>query len=148
MEMRKYILLVSVWFISLNVSAQDIAINRQINALKLDTTLIYAEATMKELKDAELNANALFNLKVSEWVEQTYKGDNIEFDISKIRQHRKELQMMRNNLYYRVFVYICKDSINVERPEPEVKEEKLMLFFYIDCIKYIYLIYTLSFIYI
>lgn len=127
MEMRKYILLVSVWFISLNISAQDIAINRQINALKLDTTLIYAEATMKELKDAELNANALFNLKVSEWVEQTYKGDNIEFDISKIRQHRKELQMMRNNLYYRVFVYICKDSINVERPEPEVKQEKLML---------------------
>ena len=58
MEMRKYILLVSVWFISLNISAQDIAINRQINALKLDTTLIYAEATMKELKDAELNANA------------------------------------------------------------------------------------------
>ena len=124
MEMRKYILLVSVWFISQNISAQDIAINRQINALKLDTTLIYAEATMKELKDAELNANALFNLKVSEWVEQTYKGDSIEFDISKIRQHRKELQMMRNNLYYRVFVYICKDSINVERPEPEVKEEK------------------------
>jgi hypothetical protein len=127
MEMRKYILLVSVWFISLNVSAQNFTTNRQINALKLDTTLIYAEATMKELKNAELDANALFDMKVSEWIEQTYKDEEIKYDLSEIRRHRKELHMLRSNLYYRVFIYIYLNDIEVERLQPKVKEEKFIL---------------------
>lgn len=127
MEMRKYILLVSVWFISLNVSAQNFTTNRQINALKLDTTLIYAEATMKELKNAELDANALFDLKVSEWIEQTYKDEKIKYDLSEIRRHRKELQMLRSNSYYRVFIYIYLNDIEVERLQPMVKEEMFVL---------------------
>ena len=124
--MRKYILLVSVWFISLNISAQDIAINRQINALKRDTTLIYAEATMEKLKDAETNANTFFNMKLSEWVKLQYDMDLSDVELREIRLHRKEIQMMRYYLY-RVFVYISKDSIKVEHPEPEIKEEKIML---------------------
>lgn len=127
MEMRKYILLVSVWFISLNVSAQNFTTNRQINALKLDTTLIYAEATMKELKNAELDANALFDMKVSEWIEQTYKDEKIKYDLSEIRRHRKELQMLRSNSYYRVFIYIYLNDIEVERLQPMVKEEMFVL---------------------
>ena len=127
MEMRKYILLVSVWFISLNVSAQNFTTNRQINALKLDTTLIYAEATMKELKNAELDANALFDLKVSEWIEQTYKDEKIKYDLSEIRRHRKELHMLRSNSYYRVFIYIYLNDIEVERLQPMVKEEMFVL---------------------
>ena len=127
MEIRKYILLVSVWYISLNVSAQNFTTNRQINALKLDTTLIYAEATMKELKNAELDANALFDLKVSEWIEQTYKDEEIKYDLSEIRRHRKELHMLRSNLYYRVFIYIYLNDIEVERLQPKVKEEKFIL---------------------
>jgi len=126
MEMRKYILLVSVWFISQNISAQDIAINRQINALKRDTTLIYAEATMEKLKDAETNANTIFNMKLSEWVKLQYDMDLSDVELREIRLHRKEIQMMRYYLY-RVFVYISKDSIKVEHPEPEIKEEKIML---------------------
>ena len=127
MEMRKFILLVSVWYISLNVSAQNFTTNRQINALKLDTTLIYAEATMKELKNAELDANALFDMKVSEWIEQTYKDEEIKYDLSEIRRHRKELHMLRSNLYYRVFIYIYLNDIEVERLQPMVKEEKFIL---------------------
>jgi hypothetical protein len=127
MEMRKFILLVSVWYISLNVSAQNFTTNRQINALKLDTTLIYAEATMKELKNAELDANALFDMKVSEWIEQTYKDEEIKYDLSEIRRHRKELHMLRSNLYYRVFIYIYLNDIEVERLQPKVKEEKFIL---------------------
>ena len=127
MEIRKYILLVSVWYISLNVSAQNFTTNRQINALKLDTTLIYAEATMKELKNAELDANALFDMKVSEWIEQTYKDEKIKYDLSEIRRHRKELHMLRSNLYYRVFIYIYLNDIEVERLQPKVKEEKFIL---------------------
>jgi hypothetical protein len=126
MEMRKFILLVSVWYISLNVSAQNFTTNRQINALKLDTTLIYAEATMKELKNAELDANALFDMKVSEWIEQTYKDEEIKYDLSEIRRHRKELHMLRSNLYYRVFIYIYLNDIEVERLQPKVKEEKFI----------------------
>jgi hypothetical protein len=127
MEMRKFILLVSVWYISLNVSAQNFTTNRQINALKLDTTLIYAEATMKELKNAELDANALFDMKVSEWIEQTYKDEEIKYDLSEIRRHRKELHMLRSNLYYRVFIYIYLNDIEVERLQPKVKEGKFIL---------------------
>lgn len=127
MEIRKYILLVSVWYISLNVSAQNFTTNRQINALKLDTTLIYAEATMKELKNAELDANALFDMKVSEWIEQTYKDEEIKYDLSEIRRHRKELHMLRSNLYYRVFIYIYLNDIEVERLQPKAKEEKFIL---------------------
>jgi len=127
MEMRKFILLVSVLYISLNVSAQNFTTNRQINALKLDTTLIYAEATMKELKNAELDANALFDMKVSEWIEQTYKDEEIKYDLSEIRRHRKELHMLRSNLYYRVFIYIYLNDIEVERLQPKAKEEKFIL---------------------
>ena len=52
--------------------------------------------------------------------------DLSDSELREIRLHRKEMQAMRYYLY-RVFVYICKDSIKVEHPEPEVKEEKFML---------------------
>lgn len=126
MEMRKYIVFIIFWSISLGCTAQDFVTNDKINALKRDTTLIYAEVTMEKLKEAETNANTLFNMKVSEWVKQQYDMDLSDTELREIRLHRREIQTMRYYLY-RVFVYIDKDSINVERPEPEVKEEKLML---------------------
>lgn len=126
MEMRKYIVFIIFWSISLGCTAQDLVTNDKINALKRDTTLIYAEVTMEKLKEAETNANTLFNMKVSEWVKQQYDMDLSDTELREIRLHRREIQTMRYYLY-RVFVYIDKDSIKFERPEPEVKEEKLML---------------------
>lgn len=127
MEMRKIILLVSVGFISLNISAQDITIDKQINALKLDTTLIYAEATMKELRDAEEGANLLFEANIAEWAIKELGEEYVEQVVDNARRYRDEIRRPRGN-YYRVFVYVKKDSIEVERPRPlEVKEKKFML---------------------
>jgi hypothetical protein len=66
-------------------------------------------------------------MKVSEWIEQTYKDEKIKYDLSEIRRHRKELHMLRSNLYYRVFIYIYLNDIEVERLQPKVKEEKFIL---------------------
>ena len=127
MEMRKIILLVSVGFISLNISAQDITIDKQINALKLDTTLIYAEATMKELRDPEEGANLLFEANIAEWAIKELGEEYVEQVVDNARRYRDEIRRPRGN-YYRVFVYVKKDSIEVERPRPlEVKEKKFML---------------------
>lgn len=126
MEMRKYIVFITFWVVSLGCTAQDYVTNDQINALKRDTTLIYAEVTMEELKEAEINANTIFDMKVTEWVKQQYDMDLSDSELREIRHHRQEIQTMRYYLY-RVFVYIYKDSIKVERPEPEIKEEKFML---------------------
>lgn len=126
MEMRKYIVFITFWCISLGCTAQTVDMNNRINEIKRDTTLIYAEVTMEKLKEAEINANTIFDMKVSEWVKQQYDMDLTDSELREIRLHRKEMQAMRYYLY-RVFVYICKDSIKVEHPEPEVKEEKFML---------------------
>lgn len=126
MEMRKYIVFITFWSLSLGCTAQTVDMNNRINKIKRDTTLIYAEVTMEKLKEAEINANTIFNMKVSEWVKQQYDMDLTDSELREIMLHRKEIHAMRYFLY-RVFVYICKDSIKVERPEPEVKEEKFML---------------------
>ena len=126
MEMRKYIVFITFWCLSLGCTAQTVDMNNRINEIKRDTTLIYAEVTMEKLKEAEINANTIFDMKVSEWVKQQYDMDLTDSELREIRLHRKEMQAMRYYLY-RVFVYICKDSIKVEHPEPEVKEEKFML---------------------
>ena len=86
MEMRKYLLLGLVCFISLIISAQDIAIDKQINALKLDTTLIYAEATMKSLRDAEEGANLLFEANVAEWTIKEFGEEYVEQVIENARR--------------------------------------------------------------
>lgn len=124
--MRKYIVFITFWSLSLGCTAQTVDMNNRINKIKRDTTLIYAEVTMEKLKEAEINANTIFNMKVSEWVKQQYDMDLTDSELREIMLHRKEIHAMRYFLY-RVFVYICKDSIKVERPEPEVKEEKFML---------------------
>ena len=127
MEMRKYLLLGLVCFISLIISAQDIAIDKQINALKLDTTLIYAEATMKSLRDAEEGANLLFEANVAEWTIKEFGEEYVEQVIENARRYRDEIQKPRGN-YFRIFVYVKKDSIEVEHLRPlEVKEVKIML---------------------
>ena len=126
MEIRKYIVFIIFWSISLGCTAHDLVTNDKINALKRDTTLIYAEVTMEKLKEAETNANIIFNMKVSEWVKQKYDMDLSDTDFREIRRHRREIQTMRYYLY-RVFVYIDKDSIKVDHPGLEIKEEKLML---------------------
>lgn len=127
MEMRKYLLLGLVCFISLIISAQDIAIDKQINALKLDTTLIYAEATMKSLRDAEEGANLLFEANVAEWTIKEFGEEYVEQVIENARRYRDEIQKPRGN-YFRIFVYVKKDSIEVEHMRPlEVKEVKIML---------------------
>ena len=126
MEMRKYIVFITFWCISLGCTAQTVDMNNRINEIKRDTTWIYAEATMKTLRDAEEGANLLFEANISEWVRYEFGEDFVEQIIEKARQSRDEIQMPRG-FYFRVFVFVKKDSIVVELPKPEIKEKKFML---------------------
>ena len=83
---------------------------RSINAIKRDTTYIYAEATTGNADSAVYNAKAILEVKVDEWVRQQHPSEGIEVCIAKAKQHTFEVRTHRGNLQ-RAFVYVRKGDI-------------------------------------
>lgn len=83
---------------------------RNINAVKRDTTYLYAEATTKDLSEAYQGAKAILEVKVSDWVRAQHPGENIELCIVKAKEHFIQIETRRGELY-RAFVYVRKGDI-------------------------------------
>ena len=107
-------LLLSILFItcclsfSIAQTASDVAKN--INKVKRDTMYIYAEATMKDLDEANNGARAILEMKVGDWVRAQYPTEGIDVCIVKAKEHVIQLETRRGDLY-RAFVYVRKSDI-------------------------------------
>ena len=90
--------------------AQTLAATKEINAIKRDTTCIYAEATMKDVNEAIIGAKSILEVKVGDWIRSQHPNEGIEVCIAKAKEHSFEVQTRRGD-YYRAFVYVKKRDI-------------------------------------
>lgn len=81
-----------------------------INAIKRDTSFIYAEATMKDAVEAQSGARALLELKICEWLRSKHPKLNADSLVSVSRVHWLDLVSRRGN-YSRAFVYVNKQVV-------------------------------------
>lgn len=93
--------------------AQDIeSVDSQndINAIKRDTSYIYAEATMKDAIEAKSGARAILELKIRDWLRNCYPGKNADSLVNQSKSHWCDLLTSRGN-YNRVLAYVSKQII-------------------------------------
>ena len=83
MAMKRIVSVISCLILSLSLVAQDDLV-RQIGKIKRDANYIYAEATMKNQKEALEGAKAILEVKVSDWIQQQ-TTDNVDVCIAKVR---------------------------------------------------------------
>lgn len=90
-----------------------------INAIKRDTSFIYAEATMMDVVEAQSGAHAILELKLYEWLRNKYPKENSELLVTNSKKKWHDL-VTRRGKYNRMFVYVHKQDVM-----PDVKLEKL-----------------------
>lgn len=132
MAMKRIISVISCLLMSVSLMAQQDELAKQIGNIKRDTIYIYAEATMKDQKEALDGARAILDVKVSDWIHQK-STDSVEVRIARAKEHTLEIQTMRGE-YCRAFVYVSKNDIlpvadkkvvPVAAPAPKVEVIKL-----------------------
>ena len=107
--MKRILCVISCLMLFMSLIAQQDDLVRQIGRIKRDANFIYAEATMKNQKEALAGAKAILEVKVSDWIHQE-TTENVDVCIAKAKEHCFELQTMRGD-YYRAFVYVNKQDI-------------------------------------
>ena len=107
--MKRILCVISCLMLSMSLLAQQDDLVRQIGKVKRDANYIYAEATMKNMKEALDGAKAILEVKVSDWIHQQTTED-VDVCIAKAKDHCFEVQTMRGD-YYRAFVYVNKQDI-------------------------------------
>ena len=90
-----------------------------INAIKRDTSYIYAEATMKDAVEAQSGARAILELKIYDWLRNKYPEVNSDSLVLNSKDKWFDLVTSRGE-YNRAFVYVDKRGVLpvVEKPEP------------------------------
>lgn len=102
------------------------SLNSSINAIKCDTSFIYAESTMKDALEAQTGAKALLELKVYDWLRSKHKDEDIALLVSNSKDKWFTLLGQRGN-YTRIFAYVNKKDVLpvAEVPTPvEVEDEE------------------------
>ena len=130
MAIKKKLLLWASLMSSLSVQAQGIEridTLDDINAIKRDTSFIYAESTMKDVLEAQTGAQALLQLKIIEWL----RFNHPELDSESLVTNSKEKWfslLTKRGAYNRLFVYVNKrDIVPIkEEPEPVFEEEQIL----------------------
>ena len=126
MAMKKIVLLLTYLFASVPGQAQGVesvdSLN-DINAIKRDTSYIYAETTMKDAIEAQSSARAILELKLCEWLRSKYPGLNADSLVSQSKKVWCDF-VTRRGKYKRVFVFVSKDRVLPVVEEPELVKEK------------------------
>ena len=110
MAMKNYVIIIFLLLFTQTSLAQSTNDAKSINAIKLDTTYLYGEATKAELSDALSDAKSRLEIEVSEWVNTQHSSEGIEVCIAKAKERCSEIQTKRGSLF-RVFVYVKKSDI-------------------------------------
>lgn len=130
MAIKKKLLLWASLMSCLSVQAQGnerIDTLDDINAIKRDTSFIYAESTMKDALEAQTGAQALLQLKIVEWLRFNHPELDSESLILNSKNKWGSLLTKRGD-YNRIFVYVNKyDIVPIEEePEPVFEEEQFL----------------------
>lgn len=81
-----------------------------INAVKRDTSYIYAESTMRDAVEAQSGARALLELKMTEWLRRCYPRLDVDRLVAKAAETCHSMVTQRGS-YTRVFVYVRKNDL-------------------------------------
>ncbi len=96
---------------------------KDINAIKRDTSFIYAESTMKDALEAQSGAKAVLELKLYEWLRSHYPNVNSEKLVSDSKENWITL-LSKRGIYHRVLVYISKyDLMPSLKPKDQIVED-------------------------
>ena len=94
-----------------------------INAIKRDTSYIYAEATMKDAVEAKSGARAILELKIYDWLRNSYPGKNADSLVNQSKNRWRDLLTSRGN-YNRVLAFVNKQVIvPVQKSEDKAVED-------------------------
>ncbi|MBR5747841.1 MAG: hypothetical protein IKY01_03530 [Prevotella sp.] len=96
-----------------------------INAIKRDTSFIYAESTMKDALEAQSGAQAILELKLYDWLRSNYPNENAEALVNNSKEKWFPLLTKRGK-YNRIFVYVKKRDVVPIAEEPEPVEEEFV----------------------
>jgi len=121
MAMKKSVLLCACLTLSVSGFAQDAEASDSpgnINDIKRDTTVVYAEATMKDVIEAQSSACAILEMKIYEWLRNNNRGLSTDSLVNASKDKWFTLVSKRGS-YNRAFVYVSKQHI---LPAPEVAE--------------------------
>ena len=124
--MKKNILLGACLFVCVTSQAQandGVDPLNDINAIKRDTSYIYAEATMKDAVEAKSGARAVLELKIYDWLRNSYPGKNADSLITQSKNHWYDLLTNRGN-YNRVLAFVSKQVIvPIQKPKERTVED-------------------------
>lgn len=129
MAIKKKLLLWASLMSSLSVQAQGIEridTLDDINAIKRDTSFIYAESTMKDVLEAQTGAQALLQLKICEWLRFNHPELDSESLVSNSKEKWFSL-LTKRGVYNRIFVYVNKYDILPIKEEPEAVLEDVLI---------------------
>lgn len=124
--MKKTIFLCT--YLLANISGQAQGIDgvdplNDINAIKRDTSYIYAEATMKDAVEAKSGARAILELKIYDWLRNSYPGKNADSLVNQSKNRWRDLLTSRGN-YNRVLAFVSKQFIvPVQKPKEGTVED-------------------------
>ena len=121
--MKKILFIWASLLVSLSGQTQNIervdSLN-DINAIKRDTSFIYAESTMRDAVEAQSGAHAILELKLYDWLRSKHPGEDVELLVSNSKKNWFDL-LSRRGKYSRVFVYVSKRDV-LPVVEPDIVE--------------------------
>ena len=131
MAMKKTVLLWTYLFTSVLGYAQDtngVDSLNDINAIKSDTSYIYAEATMKDAIEAQSGAKAILELKIYDWLRNKHPELNSDSLVLNTKDKWFDLVTSRGK-YKRAFVYVDKREFFpvIKGPEPDENDLKTII---------------------
>ena len=120
--MKKLLLLCSYLMVCASGQSQGMVGDgplNDINAIKRDTTFIYAESTMRDALEALSGAKAILELKLFDWLHNKYPGENAEVLVAESKEKWYSMLAKRGG-YNRSFVYVSKKDVLpvIEEPAP------------------------------
>lgn len=108
--MKRLVMFCGCWLAYSACFAQGMDTADDINAIKRDTTYIYAESTRRDPVEAQSDARSFLELKVAEWVKSNYPKENVDTCVMKARENWLDLSSHRGD-YSRVLVFVKKSTI-------------------------------------
>lgn len=111
--MKKLLLLFAYLLAPIHSQAQGVDecdSDSAINVIKLDTTFVYAESTMRDGIEALSGAKAILELKIHEWLRNINSNENAGLLVLNSKDKWCNLLTARGN-YKRVFVYVRKSDV-------------------------------------
>lgn len=128
--MKKYIFIWALMLASVSGQAQEIPSNdlqNDINAIKRDTSFVYAESTMMDAVEALSGARAILELKLYEWLRCQYPN----MDASTLVPNSKDKwdnRLTKRGKYNRVLAYVRKwDVVPALKLNAKTAEESYSL---------------------